>query len=361
MTEASPEPNESPDASVPESGGSARGLPKNLIQKRQIRQSLRKMFAHLETEAGKRREKYFQPDMSSIQAYEESLGQYREDLAALLGWPLNYKNRRQPLLQTEEVAQSKLATVEKIRFPAVSSVEMAGLFFRCNAAEKCPLVILIPGGMTGPERMVHDGKTYHGAHKRLLERGISVFIPQLLGWAEEGEHRPLKRANLDAALRRYGSSLAAIEVSGIMSAVDVFTAGGLVKPDALGIAGFAYGGFIALYSAALDPRFRSTAVSGYLSAVASNLLTEAAWSSSGYFFSDTEVAGLVCPRSLFLEVGQDDRLLRQSAAEEDAGKILQHYADLGRPKGAVYHIHENGHALFPDGRGVDFLENHLCG
>lgn len=38
--------------------------------------------------ADRRRKQYFTPDFSSIDAYEQSTAKYREELKAMLGWPL---------------------------------------------------------------------------------------------------------------------------------------------------------------------------------------------------------------------------------------------------------------------------------
>lgn len=338
----------------------AGGIRPGIVEKRQIRATLRKLFNHLDTEATKRREKYFQPNLDSIHSFESSMKKYREDLAALLGWPLNQPKRPEPLVQTEEIGQGKFSTVEKMRFAPISGVELGGLFFRSHDAETCPLVILIPGGISSPDAVVQENSIYNSTHRKLLERGISVFIPQILSWGEGQDDRPLKRHTLDSALKRYGSSLGAVEISNLQAATDYFVKTGTIKRDAVGIAGFSYGGFLALFAGALDTRYRAVAASGYLSAGASNLLPEASWSGFNYFFSDVEVAQMVSPRGLFLEIGQDDPVPRSALAERDAGRILEHYAELGRPKGAVFHVHEGGHELFPDERGIDFLESHLC-
>ena len=103
-----------------------------------------------------------------------------------------------------------------------------------------------------------------------------------------------------------GRHLIGLEAQKVMAAVDFFkaqppdAAGRIVK---IGIAGYAEGGLLALYAAALDPRIDAVLVSGYFDS------RQAVWEEPldrnlfGLLreFGDAELASLVAPHSLVIE------------------------------------------------------------
>jgi cephalosporin-C deacetylase-like acetyl esterase len=60
-----------------------------------------------------------------------------------------------------------------------------------------------------------------------------------------------------------GRHIIGFEVQKILSAVDWFDGLNKVHPLPVGVFGYGEGGLLAFYAAALDPRIRATAVSGY--------------------------------------------------------------------------------------------------
>jgi dienelactone hydrolase len=335
------------------------GLTEHLAQARvsrkNIRQSVRRLLSQLETEAANRRQGWFKPDLSSLQGYEASLGKYRQDLASVLGWPLNLEGRPETLNQVDEVFRTDQVIVERLRLQGVSGVEAAGILLRPNKVnERFPLVILLHGGNCTPEGLMEKSTTYHHAHERLLAGGCAVFVPQLLSWPPEPD-APLKRHSLDASLKRYGSSLAAVEISNLLGFIDYFRRSELIKPTSIGLAGFSYGAFLALFTGALDPRIKVVAASGYLSALASYVLDEAGWSGFSYFFSDAEIAALFCPRPLYMEIGANDPVLKKTVAETEAARIMDWYQKIGKPSSFDFQVFEGGHEFLPLEKGVQFL------
>ena len=329
------------------------------ISRKNIRQSVRRLLSQLEGEAAARRQGWFLPETSSLQAYENSLGKYRQDLASVMGWPLNLEGRPETLNQVDEVFRTDQVIVERLRLQGVSGVEGAGILLRPNKVnERFPLVILLHGGNCTPEGLMEKSATYHHAHERLLGAGCAVFIPQLLSWPPEPD-APLKRGSLDATLKRYGSSLAAVEISNLLGFIDYFRRSELIKPTAIGLAGFSYGAFLALFAGALDPRVRVVACSGYLSALGTYVLSEAGWSGFSYFFSDAEICAMLCPRPLYMELGSNDPVLKKNVAEIEAGKIMEWYQKIGKPSSFEFRVFEGGHEFLPLDNGINFILNAL--
>ncbi len=344
---------EDPRGSLPAGGGQA------MIARSHIRQTVRSLLSRLEQDAGRRREEYFKPDRTSLDAYEGSLDGYRDDLKALLSWPLNLKSFGRPQPEIVEMGQSKDATRQLIRFLGPGGTEVMGLFYRNHGDDPSPLVILLHAGNGSPEQVIADHATYHQTHRRFIERGCSVFIPQLLAWGAADGEPAIKRQALDSALKRYGSSLLAVEVANVLSVSELLTSRGWIDGERIALCGLAYGGAVALLAGAVDPRFAAVSISGYLSAMASNLLPEANWGGFSYFFSDLELAGLVCPRPLFIEVGKHDPVINNRLSRSEADSIMALFKSIGAPDQVCYHVHEGSHEMYPDDTGPNLIASCL--
>ena len=57
------------------------------------------------------------------------------------------------------------------------------------------------------------------------------------------------------------------------------------------------------------------------------------------------MAGLICPRALYIEVGLNDELLDVTSARPVAQKVLDRYQQLGIPERCVYYEHHGVHEL----------------
>ena len=88
-------------------------------------------------------------------------------------------------------------------------------------------------------------------------------------------------------------------------------------------------------------------------------LNDWVWFDAANRFLDYEVAALVCPRPLYVEVGQKDDLFRVHHARPEARKLEALYERLGIPKRCCYHEHGGTHELDPADGGIDFLCRHL--
>ena len=103
-----------------------------------------------------------------------------------------------------------------------------------------------------------------------------------------------------------GRSMIGYEVEKVMAAVDFLqaqTPSGKGQGPKIGVMGYAEGGLIALYSAALDPRIDAVLVSGYFDS------RQRIWEEPIYRnvfgllreFGDAEIASLIAPRCLIVE------------------------------------------------------------
>ena len=138
-----------------------------------------------------------------------------------------------------------------------------GLFFQKDE-KKRPLVIVQHGGLGTPEfisNFYDDTANYNHMLERVVQYDVHAFAPQLLIWSQEEYQLPFNRQEIDARLKRVGSSVTAVEVYGIMRILDWFEAQDYVKN--FGMVGLSYGGFYTLTTTALEPRIQSAVSCSY--------------------------------------------------------------------------------------------------
>ncbi|MHC4629517.1 MAG: alpha/beta hydrolase family protein, partial [Planctomycetota bacterium] len=144
--------------------------------------------------------------------------------------------------------------------------------------------------------------------RRLAENGFELVIPALVSRAKlDTEDSALKRS--DQTYREWiyrqafhmGRHIIGYEVQKVLAAVDWFEA--RHKSVQIGVAGFAEGGLIAFYAAAIDTRIDAVLVSGYFDSrqnVWSEPIYRNVWSLLSRF-GDAEIASLILPRPLVIE------------------------------------------------------------
>jgi dienelactone hydrolase len=311
--------------------------------------------------AAARRAGFFLPDTSSPEAYAESLTPYRAKFRAMLGWPLTLAEyHTAPIVKTSYVGQDDLGRIERVWIEVFPDLALYGLLFLPRGAGRRPLVISQHGGSGTPELTAgfFGSTNYNDMTRRILRRGAVVFAPQLFRWAAQFGRRP-DIVELDRQMRQLGGSIAAFEIYALRRALDALLAREEVDPDRVGMVGLSYGGFFTLFTAAADPRIQVA-----LSSCFFNDRRQYGRRDWGYFnaantFFDTEVAGLVCPRALYIEVAQNDELLDVAYARPHIPHVAALYASVGVPERFVYREHPGRHEFNREDPGLDFISEHL--
>lgn len=312
-------------------------------------------------EAEIRRAEFFSPNFKSLEAYTASLESYRERLKAMLGWPLTLADAPAPSsVKTDSVAQDDLGSIERVWVEVFPSLSLYGMLFVPPGDGPRPLVISQHGGSGAPELTAgfFGYANYNDMTRRILRRGAVVFAPQLFRWAERFGRRP-DIVELDRQMRQLGGSLAAFEIYALRRVIDYLVARDEIDPDRVGMVGLSYGGFFTFFTAAVDTRIQVA-----LSSCFFNDRRQYGRRDWGYFnaantFFDAEIAGLICPRALYVEVGQNDELLDVVYARPHAPKAKRFYANLGVPERFVYHEHPGRHEFDTEELGLDFVARHL--
>ena len=250
------------------------------------------------------RSKFWNRDFSSFAAYEKSIQANEERLRRMLG----AVDARTPAAPPEAgsdaviVAQSEAFTVETARWAVFPGVHGEGLLLRPRAAPVA-CVVAIPDADQTPEMAaglapgLAAGRQFA---RRLAENGCEVLVPVLL------DRQDTHREWIYRQAFEVGRSMIGYEVEKVMGAVDFFqaqTPSGKGQGPKIGVMGYAEGGLIALYSAALDPGIDAVLVSGYFDS------RQGVWEEPIYRnvcgllreFGDAEIASLIAPRRLIVE------------------------------------------------------------
>lgn len=233
---------------------------------------------------------------------------HRKDFQNMLGWPLtDYDPTVIPSVKIECLAVEDEVEISRCSFEVLEGLKLTGLLFKKRDGEKRPLVIVQHGGAGTPElisQVYGDTYNYRDMLPRVLAYDVHAFAPQLLLWDENKYGTPHDRRAIDAKLKSVGSSVTAVEVYGIRKILDYFQACDYVSK--FGMVGLSYGGFYTLFTAAIDTRIQSALSSCFFNDREKYAWPDWVWWNSCEQFSDCEVAALIYPRPLFIEVAQSD-------------------------------------------------------
>ena len=257
---------------------------------------------------------------------------YRNDFRKMLGWPLvGHKDADLPAVTTVKLAEEETFTIYRMQFEILAGVKLAGLYFEQKGAEKKPLVLVQHGKCGTPERVsgLYDGDTSNYNHmlERVIDRGVHAFAPQLLLWDEEKYGIDYDRTNIDARLKRVGGSITALEVYGLTRVLDYFETKENVS--CFGMVGLSYGGFYTLVLSALDTRIKSAISCSFFNTRDQHPWSDWTWFGSASKFDDAEIAAMVYPRKLCIELGTKDGTFEVQYGEKSYERLAQLCKDVG--------------------------------
>ena len=274
------------------------------------------------------RKQYWHRDLASPDAYNQSVEPNRQHLRAIIG----AVDKRTPMTglelvgttrQPAKVAETDRFTVFAVRWPVLTGVQGEGLLLEPKGGIKARVVV-IPDADQTPEMicgLAPGVNPESQTARRLAEAGCQVVVPMLIdrrdNWSgSEVLNRFTNQPHREWIYRQsfdLGRHIVGYEVQKVLALIDWFAAENsqlqTTNPK-LAVAGYAEGGMLALYAAALDPRIQATLVSGYFDA------RQRSWEEPIYRnlfgllreFGDAELASLVYPRTLIVEHSQSPTL-----------------------------------------------------
>ena len=266
------------------------------------------------------RQRYWSRDFSSPEAYNESLEANRQRFRKVIGLVderlsagMEYFRAygSSPLL-----AETDQYRIWQVRWPALEGVFGEGLLLE---PKRHPLgqVVALPDADNSAEQLVGlspgiDPRSQFA--RRMAKSGYLVIVPTLINRSSRFSGNPalntdrLRMTNMPHREWLYrmsyemGRHLIGYEVQKVLAAVD-WLQKEFGEKAKIGVAGYAEGGLIALYSAAVDTRIESCLVSGYFGPrerVWEEPIYRNVWSLL-HEFGDAEIASMVLPRNLVIE------------------------------------------------------------
>lgn len=261
------------------------------------------------------RQRYWTRDFSSREAYEQSVAGNRQRFMKSIG----VVDPRVPVAMERFgedddralVAEARAYRIYQVRWPVLEGVSGEGLLLE-PANRPIGHVVALPDADQTPEQVVGlaPGIAPESQFARhLAENGFEVVVPVLIDrtarWSGHPDIRVTDQPHREWIYRQafhMGRHVIGYEVQKVLAAVDWFKKkwGSTAR---VGVAGYAEGGLVAFYAAAVDTRIDAALVSGYFDS------RQHVWSEPIYRnvwgllreFGDAELATLVAPRSLVVE------------------------------------------------------------
>ena len=290
----------------------------------------------------------------------------RGEFKAMLGYPLSdYKPDPCVSVRFDASAEYGEMKTTRCQLEVLPGFWFYGMLYEhieSVRSNKNALVIASHGGGGDPEvvgSLVRGSENYNHMVKRVLGKDVTVFAPQLLLWNREHcGGREYDRNSVDRRLRQFGGSVTGLEVYCVMRCVDYFAGRDWIDETRIGMVGLSYGGMYALYTAAADARIKSV-----LSSCWFNDRLKYNWPDWGYQnqaerFLDAEVASLVLPRKLYIEIADNDELFDHNCAVSDISRLHEYAKREGCEDSVRVIIFEGLHELDKSEDGIRFfLEN----
>ena len=221
---------------------------------------------------------WWRRDLSSIAAYENSVRPNRERFRRMIGavdprLPVAVLEFVSDTRHPARVAETDRLTVFAVRWPVFENVYGEGLWLRPKGRVRARIVA-IPDADQTPEMAAGLAAGLPAERqfaRRLAEHGCEVLVPVLLDRRDAGSGNAALGKWTNQPHREWiyrqafelGRHVIGYEVQKVMAAVDFFAslnAASEGEQTSIGVMGYAEGGLIGLYAAALDTRIRAALV-----------------------------------------------------------------------------------------------------
>jgi dienelactone hydrolase len=206
-----------------------------------------------------------------------------------------------------------------------------------------------------------------------VQRGYVCFVPDWRGFGERQAPAAWVRRGRDAcnvlamAYGYLGFQLLALDIWDAMRGIDYLLARPEVDPERLGCVGLSFGGTMTTYLTALDERIKAADIVCYLSTVRDDALGmrgRANFCGTQFLrdlltFGDiSSIAGLIAPRPLIAESGEQDDCFILEDAQRCYREVQQIYAVAGVADRLQQEVFPGAHG-FSGRLAFDFFERWL--
>lgn len=369
-------------------------------------------------EAHHAREKLWQRDFSSQDAYIKSVEPNRQHfLQTIGGWPWP---RNDLQVRREKIVEFQSYTVERVFYAPFEQVKFDVLLLVPKGKGPFP-ALLIPGGVNAvPETVCgltaishSSSSSYHRMGARLAEHGYVILAPRMVTGFEEGfvrdpdhratslltpeqreirgvlldcygkeaakEYLPGTRARgyLDRICRTIGRTLMGAESFALSRCIDLLQGLPEVDPARIGMYGVSQGGKCTMWLSALDTRIAVGVSCVFFNSRLEKQIIPSEGNSTFLLcceeehlypllreFADSDMGSLVCPRPFAVEAGLHDDSCRPDLVRKAFAEMRAFYDKLGIPERCQLFMHEGIHEIEPreqiaDTAATKFLDKWL--
>ncbi|HML46828.1 MAG TPA: CocE/NonD family hydrolase [Clostridia bacterium] len=299
---------------------------------------------------------------------------YRADFRALVGWPLGGDSCADPphAALRGTVVETAEHVLERVRLQIMPELGLAGLLLTPkDGTARHKAVVFQHGGGGTPELCcdLHGENNYRHGPVRFARHGFAVFMPQLLLWNQAKEDEPChpgyggtpySRNQIDAWLKQVDSSIASVETHAVLRALDWLET--LPEIDAsrgFGMAGLSYGGFYTLMAAAADTRIRASYSICFFNDLYRYAWPDFCWKGAGKRFLAAEIAALIAPRALYVEVGAQDGVFEIDTALAEWERLTPFFAAQGASGRLRLNVVDTNHKMDESDAGILFVKERL--
>lgn len=312
-------------------------------------------------EAGKSVREQFMPACELV----KNADKYRRKYLEMIGFPFDLMSERVPSVTQEYFGCDDMCKLYRLSIEVTEGFKFYGILMIPHGIDKAPLVIAQHGGGGTPESCsdMYKENNYGFFTKRALERKLVVFAPSLYLWKFErntGEmfprfDIPADRGLADMRLRSVGYTITGLEVFCIMRCIDYLITLDCVIPDKIGMIGLSYGGYFSLHTAAADTRIISVYDAASFNDRGRVFIRDWLHYNAVNTFGEAEVAGLVAPRRLRIDVGKTDGVFDYVPSIEEAERIKKYYSAYGATENLDFKLWEGGHRFDESLTGFEFF------
>jgi dienelactone hydrolase len=279
---------------------------------------------------------------------EETRARLIELLGDLSGESGPLELRRETVEETPEYRR------ERLLYTVLPGVTVpATLLLPRHRTGPAPAILCPPGHGNGMSQVIDEAdNAYKGYPISLARAGFVCLVPEHLGFGERQDPgRQSGHDYYDHALNLLGLSSLGVMRHDLGRALDVLAALPEVDATRIGCWGLSLGGELTLLLAATDLRVRVAAISGFLSSYASSFLAMPRCP-CGYapglarYLEHADIAALIAPRPLWVEIGDGDSLFPYQATEAAIQELSVTYAIAGDEGTALtYHLFPGEHEV----------------
>ena len=229
-----------------------------------------------------------------------------------------------------------------------------------NRNEKTVLSFCVHGGHGVPEfpaNIYHNSGNYGHMARRLTDRNIACFCPQLLLYSSELFGGSYDRNKLSETMLNKGSSLIALELKLLQCCLDYFEKE--EHYNSIGCCGLSYGGYYTLRLAAIDTRIKSAFVASDLEDNFVRFNKDYIYDGLLKTFEQGDIGGLIAPRPLVTNMGDEDEIFPLKGFYNQCEIIKKYYKIAKAEENFYYYEFKGKHEFDLSDKGLDFYVKNL--